>query len=316
MIWLYKMIATSSDAVILLVGAAGTAVLALVITLISRRILFSPNDEALEGHSKLAELVHGSLLAFSVFVLALLLTEVRANLGKADDMELREASLIARFMRDIDTLGGEDAAAIAERVKGYVRSAVTTEWKALAQHEPALSPETTRAMASLAAQVHGAAARARRPSRPCAGTSRSWRSCARAALKAPPNRSRRCSGGCCPCHRWAMVMNGRHRIDLFGLTLIAFHMGAIGLVVAMILVMDAPFRGETVSRRSCSSKPQTCRSVGPVHWAVRHFTARREVGSCLARRIGHIASLGSRSTGWRRRDGFRALQARTNTLGT
>jgi hypothetical protein len=29
------------------------------------------------------------------------------------------------------------------------------------------------------------------------------------------------------------------------MTLIAFYMGAIGLVVAMILVMDSPFRGET-----------------------------------------------------------------------
>jgi hypothetical protein len=29
------------------------------------------------------------------------------------------------------------------------------------------------------------------------------------------------------------------------MTLVAFHMGAIGLVVALILVMDAPFRGET-----------------------------------------------------------------------
>jgi hypothetical protein len=29
------------------------------------------------------------------------------------------------------------------------------------------------------------------------------------------------------------------------MTLIAFHMGALGLVVALILVMDSPFRGET-----------------------------------------------------------------------
>jgi hypothetical protein len=43
----------------------------------------------------------------------------------------------------------------------------------------------------------------------------------------------------------AMIMNGRHKLDVFGMALIAFHMGAIGLVVALILVMDAPFRGET-----------------------------------------------------------------------
>jgi hypothetical protein len=43
----------------------------------------------------------------------------------------------------------------------------------------------------------------------------------------------------------AMIMNGRHRLDASRLTLIAFHMGAIGLVVALVLVMDAPFRGQT-----------------------------------------------------------------------
>jgi hypothetical protein len=43
----------------------------------------------------------------------------------------------------------------------------------------------------------------------------------------------------------AMIMNGRHEPDAFGITLIAFHMGAIGLVVALILVTDSPFRGET-----------------------------------------------------------------------
>jgi hypothetical protein len=42
-----------------------------------------------------------------------------------------------------------------------------------------------------------------------------------------------------------MIMYGRDKLDAFGMTLIAFHVGAIGLVVALILVMDAPFRGET-----------------------------------------------------------------------
>src|SRR5215212_6730646 len=154
----YKLIANSSDAVILLAGAVATAVLALVVAVISRRLLFSRNDEALEGHGKLAELVHGSLLAFSVFVLALVLTEVRSNLGKADDAELREASVITRLVRDLQALGTEGASTASERVKDYVRSTVTTEWKTLAQHEPSLADETDRAMASLVAEVNKLAA--------------------------------------------------------------------------------------------------------------------------------------------------------------
>ena len=104
----YRLLANSSDAVILLSGVVATAVLALIVAVISRKLLFSRNDEALEGHSKLAEVVHGSLLAFSVFVLALVLTEVRSNLGKADDLELREASLIARLTRGPRYIGGRE----------------------------------------------------------------------------------------------------------------------------------------------------------------------------------------------------------------
>jgi hypothetical protein len=244
--WLDKLVATNSDAVILLSGVASAAALALVLALISRRLLFSPRDAALESHSKLADVVHGSLLAFAVFVLALVLTEVRSNLGKADDAELREASVVVRLSRDLTAVSTPDAAAANELVKDYVRSAVSTEWKSLAQRPPSLSDETGRAMASLVAQVNVVAAN--NPS--AAGTLRGHvekledlrQSRLESATKTVP-----------PVFWWvlvvfiagAMVMNGRHRMDVFGTTLICFHMGAIGLVVALILVMDSPFRGET-----------------------------------------------------------------------
>jgi hypothetical protein len=244
--WLYKLIANNSDAAILAGGVVSTAVLALVLALISRRLLFSPHDEAFESHSKLADVVHGSLLAFSVFVLALVLTEVRSNLGKADDAELREASIITRLVRDLQTLGTEDATTASERVKDYVKSAVSAEWETLAQHNPTLSEETDRALASLVAQVNKVAA-----DNPAAA------SALRAYLdKLEDLRQSRlefATKSVPPVFWWvmavfiigAMIMNGRHKLDAFGMTLITFHMGAIGLVVALILVMDAPFRGET-----------------------------------------------------------------------
>ncbi|MEJ1933207.1 hypothetical protein WDZ92_23665, partial [Nostoc sp. NIES-2111] len=42
----------------------------------------------------------------------------------------------------------------------------------------------------------------------------------------------------------AMLLNGRHPLDLASVSLITLHMAAIGLVIAFILVMDEPFRGE------------------------------------------------------------------------
>jgi hypothetical protein len=244
--WLYKLIANSSDGVILVGGVVSTAALALVLALMSRRLLFSLRDDELESHSALADVVHGSLLAFAVFVLALVLTEVRSNLGKADDAALREASVIARLVRDLQTLGNEDASTARERVKDYVRSAVSAEWETLGQHVPSLAEETDRAVASLVAQVNTVAA----DNPEAANALRAYvdkleelrQSRLESATKSVP-----------PVFWWvmavfivgAMIMNGRHRLDAFGLTLIAFHMGAIGLVVALILVMDAPFRGET-----------------------------------------------------------------------
>jgi hypothetical protein len=50
------------------------------------------------------------------------LTEVRSNLGKADDAELREGSVIARLSRDLKTVGTDDASAAGEGIKDYVVS--------------------------------------------------------------------------------------------------------------------------------------------------------------------------------------------------
>jgi hypothetical protein len=246
MVWLYQLIATSTDAAILVAGVLSAAVLALAVAMISRQLLFSPSDEALEAHGKLAEVVHGSLLAFSVFVLALVLTEVRSNFGKADDAALREASVIARLVRDLKALGTEDAATASERIKEYVRSAANTEWKTLAQLEPSLAEETDHAMGALVANVNAVAA-----SHSAAASS--LRDYINKLEDLRQGRLENATKSVPPVFWWviavfilgAMIMNGRYKLDAFAMTLIAFHMGAVGLVVALILVMDSPFRGET-----------------------------------------------------------------------
>jgi Protein of unknown function (DUF4239) len=231
---------------ILVAGVVACAIMALFIAAISRRLLFSRSSGGLEEHGKLAEVVHGSLLTFSVFVLALVLTEVRSNLGKVDDLELREASIITRLTRDLEAIGGENAAAAIERVKDYVRSAVSAEWKALAQHEPSLAEETTHAMASLVVQVHMVAASNPTAAGALLGHVEKLEELRQTRLESATK--------AVPAVFWwvigvfisgTMIMNGRHNLDPFSMTLIAFYMGAIGLVVAMILVMDSPFRGET-----------------------------------------------------------------------
>src|SRR5690349_10594565 len=105
MLSVVQLVAACSDAAILIICGASTAVLALLLAFISRRLWFARRQDAIEEHNKLADVVHGSLLAFSVFVLALVLTDVRANLGRADDAVSREGSYVARLDRDLTSVG-------------------------------------------------------------------------------------------------------------------------------------------------------------------------------------------------------------------
>ena len=116
MAWLINLVTYLPDAAILIVGATTTALVALAVAWFARRFWFLPHGEAIEPHGKLADLVHGSLLAFTVFVLALVLSDVRANLGRADDAALREGSVFARLDRELQAIGA-DAATARERLK-------------------------------------------------------------------------------------------------------------------------------------------------------------------------------------------------------
>ncbi|GGH12324.1 hypothetical protein GCM10007036_10060 [Alsobacter metallidurans] len=245
--WLDRFVSSQSDPVLLLSGVVGMAGLAVLVALAVRRILRRVDPAVLEGQSKLAEAVHGGLLAFAIFVLALVLTDVRANFGRADDAALREASVLARLDRDLaraaDSPAAPQAAEARAALKRYGRAVAEFEWKALAEPAPRLSEEAGQRLAELVAAVR------RLPPGEAAGL-------AGLLDKAEELRQGRLESATksVPALFWevialflfgAMVMNGRHTLDRFGLGLICLHMGAIGMVVALILAMDSPFRGET-----------------------------------------------------------------------
>ena len=235
-----------SDGVMLLSGAATTAALALAIAYVSRGLFFARGQTKLEVHSKLAELVHNSLLAFTVFVLAMVLSDVRSNLGKADDATLREAGTIARLDRELAITHGAEAEAARPKLRDYTDAVTSSEWSALGAPEPALSPSAEQSLQALITGVRAVTA-THPDSAPALGTLidklvdlRQGR--LESATKSVPH-----------VFWWvisafllgAMVMNGRHPLDRTSCTLITLHMGAIGLVMALILIMDEPFRGET-----------------------------------------------------------------------
>ncbi len=233
------------DGVILLIGAATTAGVSVVLAVAARKALFAPGSHKLADHAKLAEIVHSSLLAFAVFVLALVLSDVRANMGKAADTVLREASVLTRLDKELGLVDGEPASVERKRLREYAAGIVKLEWPELGKAQPALSPEVSKTMTALIGGVRAVAA-----SRPDVG-----RTLGDLVDKLDDLRQSRLESATrtVPAIFWwlvgtflfgAMLLNGRHQIDTASISLITIHMAAIGLVMAFILVMDEPFRGE------------------------------------------------------------------------
>lgn len=246
MVSLIQLAARHSDVAVLATGAATTVALALLVAFFAHRLWFGPRWDAIEEHNKLAEVVHASLLAFTVFILALVLADVRANLSRAGDAISREGSVVARLDRDLSALGGAEATRARQSLRDYVGAVTLDEWHSLSQAQASLSPAAARALATLLADIH-------------------------ATIGVHPNAAGRLGGlvdrleeyrqgrletatKSVPDIFWwligafllgAMVLNGRHKLNLTALALIAIHMAAIGMVLSMIIIMDEPFHGQT-----------------------------------------------------------------------
>ena len=233
------------DWAILLIGAVATASVALVVGLAARRWWFAPRVDRFDAHAKLAELVHSSLLAFSVFVLALALTDVQANMGRADDAVSREASLIGRFDRELAARPEPEATTARRQLRSYAGSLVADEWPHLSEAVPSLSPQAAAHLAGLSDSVRkldgqtGAAAGLR-------ATLDRLEDFRQGRLEAATHSVPRVFWLMIAMFLFgAMVMNGRYELNSLGISLVSIHMAAIGLVIALILVLDEPFRGET-----------------------------------------------------------------------
>lgn len=237
---------TFSDGTILLVSATLTVGLALAIAFAMHRFWLANRLDALEEHTKLAEVVHGSLLAFAVFVLALVLSDVRTNLARADDAVSREGSFVARLDRDLASLPGPEAAQARASLRAYVEAVVAGEWTSLSERSPTLAGSADQALAKLVPDMRKVIS-----THPEAGPSlrsliekledyRQGR--LEAATKSVPHIFWLVIGVFLIA---AMAMNGRYKLNWIALSLISVHMAAIGLVLGLIITMDEPFRGET-----------------------------------------------------------------------
>jgi hypothetical protein len=244
--WFMDTLGLLPDAIILVFGAAILALIALAVAAAAHRALFMPGRQILETHGKLAELVHGSLLAFTVFVLAIVLNDVRANLGRADDANLREAATIAQLDRELELAGGADSVAARNALRDYVNVITSVEWPELGASTPVLSPQAEPLLTTLNRETRIIAKGAPDSAIPL-------RTLVDRLVDFRQGRLESATKSVPRVFWWAvavflfgaMVLNGRHPFDRASAMLITLHMGALGLVIAMILVMDEPFRGQT-----------------------------------------------------------------------
>lgn len=242
--WVVNHMTLMPTGLLLVSMAIGTALLAVVVAWLARVWLFDRLADPSEVRGTVSDVVHGSLLAFIVFVLAHVLTDVRANLGHADDQALREASVVRRLDRELKAVGDSDAQAARVLLRSYVTSAVTDEWKTLSTADPDLSPVTEAALTAFVGATRRVVAKHE-------DSASSIRTLLDRLEEARQGRFENSTKTVPDVFWWvialfmlaAMAMNGRYPGSWKSHFIIAIHMGAIGMVIALIINLDEPFRG-------------------------------------------------------------------------
>jgi hypothetical protein len=244
--WFMTAVGHLPDVLILLAGAVTLALIAMMVAALSRRLLFANGSGENDRHAKLAEIVHGSLLAFTVFVLALVLNDVRGNLGRADDATLREAATMTRLDLELKFAKVPESAAARQALRSYASAVVVYDWPSLGTYNPSLSAQSENALLDLIEAVDRVTLVAPRSASALKSHLDKLQDLRQGRLETATKSVARVLWWTIAAFLLgAMIMNGRHPVDLASLGLISLHIGAIGLVIALILVMDEPFRGQT-----------------------------------------------------------------------
>jgi hypothetical protein len=201
---------------------------------------------------KLGEAAHTSMLGFSAFVLALLITNGLSTLSETDKAVRLEATTVYRLGKELDTLG-PSAGAAKQALASYARNVAEDEWPRLAKLPASLSPLVQKDLDDLWVAVRSAQDNLAQ-SAPARSDYRADLS--KYASQVENSRSGRLSAATLniPDDFWiilllfvvaASVLSGRETAKRFGIQINVMHMSAIGLAVGLVIVLDNPFRGQT-----------------------------------------------------------------------
>ena len=241
-----------SDQAILAISALLFGLLGGLIAFLANRLWFRQWPAHGPYDDKLGEAAHTSMLGFSAFVLALLITNGLSTLSETDKAVRAEATTVYRLGRELDALGPA-ASAAKQALASYAKNVAGDEWLRLGTEPASLSPLVQMNLNDLWTTVRALQEK-------LAETAPS-RSDYRADLSKYTSqietfRSERLSAATLniPDDFWvilllfvfaASVLSGRETAKRFGIQINVMHMSALGLAVGMVIVLDNPFRGET-----------------------------------------------------------------------
>ena len=242
------------DIAILALSALGFGLLGGGVAYLSNRLWFRRWPAHSPYEDRLADTAHTSLLGFSAFVLALLISSSFSALSRAEEAVRHEAVEIYRMGRDIDSIG--PAAQDAKRaLVAYAHDVAGDEWARLARRPNSLSPLAQDDLNALWAAV-------RAIQRNTDSTSANVRDeLGGDLLRIETLRGGRLSAATddIPGVFWLILMmfviaasflSGREAPKRFGMQINLIHMSAIGLAIGLVVILGNPFRGDT------SSSPQ------------------------------------------------------------
>lgn len=237
------------DFVILTTAAAVFGAVGGLISYFSYKLWFQRWARHSDFEDTLAETAHDSFIAIIAFVLALSIASEFDNYSQAKDLVRREALEIARIERQLIALGpaGEEA---RRALAAYAHSVVDDEWDSLARRPSSLSPATQERFNEL----WGAVRATQRTLGESFENARFDLSDYLMKLEEIRNDRLGAARDRIPPVFWVTmllfaagesVLSGRRHIRRFGIQINIMHMSAIGLLMALILIFDNPFRGDT-----------------------------------------------------------------------
>ena len=236
------------DLAILALSATAFGLMGGAIALLSNWLWFERWPKHSSYEDKLADTAHTSLLGFSAFVLALLITNGFLSLFNTEADVRREAVEIYRLGQELDALG-PTARDAKQSLAAYAKNVSEDEWARLASLPSSLSPLAQRNLDDLWRSVRVVQRGLDRgdPVRD---------DLAAHAAEIETLRSGRLAEATTtiPSIFWVIVLlfvaaasflSGREAPKRFGMQVNLIHMAAIGLAVGLVIILNNPFRGQT-----------------------------------------------------------------------